>query len=659
MNKDDTIFYGGIDDSVFLSAVKRRHEEAESHWNTKPYDLKKVRERNNREYLGTYLDDKLIDERYQEYYQDNRQFTSVRSIVPFLTARVTAPEVTPSNGNDLSIQFAHDFEEVLLRHAEDQQAKSLVRLAVQDVLRGERVGILKWRYDASLDDVILEHVPADSVIIGKRARQFEEPDYVCHTIEKSVADILRMFPDNADKIKKVFGISRGTPSQLEKVYKIREEWLWMDAEGKRQLCVGWRWQNCLFGKITDPNWSEKGKNVIKRQMIPFVFFNFLNDGSGWVDQTAFIEQAHWLQSNYNKRGQTIAENAKYGGTGVPIFAKGAIAQKDVAKIRFSPIQRVLLDSPDVSKAFTVWQSTPLPQYIVEDKYDDRNSIDNVWGTPNIFRGEQSKNNTLGQDVIVRDQAEGRLGDPVDCIDASMTRFYQLEAQMLYRYFDEKKYYNYIGNDGKFVSVAIDQADIAKNLGIKINVKAGTSLPIDRAQKRATIMELLKIGKVGTLAAYKELGVFEDPEAAYKEFVLEQLDPIKSLQDVDKQVFSREANEDLQLVIGGKVPEEREDIGPEYIAYLNEWLLTDKYMLLQTDKPEAAARVSVFIDDVIAKADRKAAKLQMQPAPDAGSIPPEVQQMVDAQSGATPGQPGAPAQAPMAPPPSAPPAPVVQ
>lgn len=617
----EDIYYNKIDDSVFGSMVKRRRNEASGHWK-KEYGLKSVREKNNKDYLAKYVDEQLIDERYEEVYVDNRQFTSVRTIVPFLTARITQPEVIPVNDDELSIQFAHDFEEALHRHAKKQMARAKIRLAVQDVLRGERVGVVKWRFDRSTNTVVLDHVRPDSVLIGKRASLFEEPDFVEFTLERSIGDLIAQFPDKADKIKKLFDIEKGTPSQFERVEEIKESWIWVDSDGEKELVVGWSYQNSVFGKVSDPNWDEGGKNLTERSMIPAVFINFLNDGSGYIDQTSFMEQSKWLQSNYNKRGQTIAENARYGGTGVPIFAKGAISQKDVAKIHFSPIQRVLLDSPDVSKAFTTWQSQNLPNYIVEDKYDDRNSIDNIWGTPNIFRGEQSKNNTLGQDIMVRDQAEGRQADPIDCIDDAMQRFYQIEGQMMYRYFDEDKFYNYIGSDGKFVSIVINQKQIAKNLGIEINVQAGTSLPIDRAQKRATIMELLKLNKVGTLAAYKELGVFEDPEGAFKQYVQEQADPTTLLAEVDKQVFDRKANTDLQLVIGGKEPDERDDLDPEYIQYLNEYLLTDKYKLL---KPEQQARVSEFIDAIIAKASRKLTKLELQPQPEVeepAMLPPE-------------------------------------
>lgn len=636
----NSIYFTAVDDVEFLATLSRRRIEAESHWD-KNAKLKDIRRQNNSEYLASYVKENLIDERYQEVFNDNRQFTAVRTLVPFLTARITAAEVVPSDGDDISIQFAHDFEDGLQKYAEKDNARAKIRSSVEDLLRGERVGIGKWRYDGLLKRVVYERIKPESVIIGSRSSQFEEPDYLCHTLKRSVGDLLNLFPDKTDEIKKHFGLVDGSETynaQLEDIKKVREEWIWLDVNKEKVLCVGWSHAEFLFGKIKDPNWNENGQNVLESQMIPFVFFNFLNDGSGYIDQTSYIEQAKWNQSNYNKRGQTIAENAKYGGTGVPIFAKGSIQQKDVAKIRFSPVQRVLLDTENVNNAFTVWQSTPLPQYIVEDKMDLRESIDNIWGANATLRGQETGNDTLGQDVINRDQAEGRLSDPVDRIDESMTRFYLLEAQMFYRYFDEDHYIKYIGSDGTFVSIVVNQEKIAKNLGIQISVKAGTSLPVDRAQRRATVLKLLELNKISTIVAYKELDLFDDPEDAYKQFTLETVDPAASLEDVDKKVYSREAEEDLYTVIGGKVPEEREDIGDEYIQYLNDWLLTDKYMLLQAEDEEAAAKVSIFVDSVIAKASRKMNKMALQAVQPEVLNPPVTAPLDPNAQGSLPGEP---------------------
>lgn len=647
---EDPIFnVNQMTDEVFGTMVKRRYEEASGHWRTK-YNLETTRKKNNKDYLAKYIEEQLIDERYEEVYVDNRQFVAVRTLLPFLTGRVSAPEVTAANGDDASLQFAEDFEQALQRHADKQMARAKIRLAVQDVLRGERSGYLKWRYDKSLDTVVLDHIPAESVTIGKRSKLYEEPDFVRFTLERTVGDLVRMFPDKEKKILELFGVKRGVPSQLEEIKKIEEDWIWTDIDGESTLLVGWSYQNFVFGKMTDPNWDEGGNNVADQQMIPVVPFNVLNDGSGWIDQTSFLEQAKYSQSNYNKRGQVIAESAKYGGTGVPIFAKGAITQKDVSKIRFSPIQRVLLDTPDVNKAFTTWQSANLPSYIVEDKRDLSTSIDNIWGIPDVLRGEQTDSRTLGQDLLVRDQSEGRQADPIDCIDDAMTRFYLILAQMMYRYFDEKKFYNYKGNDGKFVSIVVSQADIRKNLGIEINVKAGTSLPIDRAQKRATVMELLKMNKVSVLVAYKELGIFDDPEEAYKQLIKEETMPTDVLTDMDKVIKSREAEHDLQAVIAGEDPTERDDITEDYMKHLTDYLLTNKYHMLEAKKPKAARRVDQFVQGILDTAKLKMAKLQNQQATDADGkpaappasktmnyrdVPPDIQAQMEQEEGYSP------------------------
>lgn len=612
--RDSAIFNLDEFDNVTLAAmVKRRAKEAEDHWE-QTLGLKKVREENNKMYLGKYVEEQLLDRRYEDTYLDNRQFTSVRTIVPFLTARITQAEVIPADSTDIATYFARDFEKVLVRHAQKRYARAKIRMAIEDLLRGERVGVLKWRYDANLDTVELEHCEPGSVIIGKRSKQFEEPDFIRHKQKRTIGDLLSQFPHREKEIMELFEVERKVPSQLEKEKEINEDWIWVDVKGKKRLIVCWTYQNFLFEKMLDPNWKEGGRNLIDHPMVPFMFFNLLNNGKGYVDETSFIEQASFLQKNYNKRGQTIADNAKYAGIGVPIFAKGSISQKDVAKVRFSPIQRILLKGDDMGKAFTTWQSSPLPQFIVEDKYDDRNSIDNIWGTPNVFRGEQSKNNTLGQDVLVRDQAEGRMGDPIDCIDDAMERFYQLEAQLMYIYFDEDHYYKYAGKSGKFISVTINQKRIGKNLGIEIGVVAGTSLPIDRAQKRSTILELAKLNKVGTLTMYRELGIFDDPEQAFAEYVREQTDPQALVQEEQSRIFDRDAQEDLSQVIAGKVPEERDDLPDEYLAYLNEYLLTDAYKFL---KQEEQARVSMYMDAVTEKARRKLMKLAMQVNPEPG------------------------------------------
>jgi hypothetical protein len=92
-----------------------------------------------------------------------------------------------------------------------------------------------------------------------------------------------------------------------------------------------------------------------------------------------------------------------------------------------------------------------------------------------------------------------------------------------------------------------------------------------------------MNKIGTLRLYRELGM-EDPEQAYKEFLEEQLMPQQAIDDANKTIESKEAQEDLQLVIAGKQPVERDDISEDYINYLNDYLLTQQYEQLPAGCP---------------------------------------------------------------------------
>lgn len=642
-----------INEITLSGMVKRRAAAAKAHWEKK-YNLKKLREDNLKLANTTYIKDRVVDERYEQIFADNRLFVANRTLTSFLTTRMTQPEVIPSDDDPLALQFANDFEKILVAQADEMQTRQKVKLVVQDLLAGQRIGILKLCYNPNKNCIELEHLSPDSVVVDHTVKQYEEPTFVQITQKRTVAKLIEQFPDKKDDLFLKLNIQKGVPAQLEVEKEITENWIYIDNNGKQQLIVCWLYDDLVLGKTSDPNWLKVRKNLLQYPTMPFVFFNFLNDGTGLIDSDSFIEQAQYSQKNYESMGQRIVEDAQYGGIGVPVFGKDAIDQGEASKVKFSPVQRIILDTPDVNKGFTTWQSGQMPNFIPEEKIDSRNNIDNIYGTPNILRGEQSNNQTLGQDIIVRDQAEGRQSELIDAIDVGMSKFYQLEGQFIYRYYDEEKYYRLMGDDGKFEMLVISQEKIAQYADIGIRVKAGTNVPIDRAQRRATIIKLAD--RMPTLTLYRELGI-EDPEETYKLYLLEQADPKAAIEDVDKQIFDRDAEEDLTMVIGGQLPEDRDDITEGYVNYLSEFLMTSKYEHLQQRDPQAAARVSEFIDMIIAKAKQKADKLATQvPIPMGTQLPPDQQSQDQLAQGAQP--PNAPPQPPQSPaqPPQAPPMP---
>lgn len=615
-------------DIELAGIVTRRRTKAVAHWAKEPYELTTVRKDNKDLYLTKYAKNKNPEE---AIFADNRIFVAIRSITPYLTARLTQPEITPGDDTALGLQFAKDFEKIMVQEAEDVQAKHKLRLAAGDLLEGQRSGWVKWSYrDGKL---CLEHVMPNRILVDGDTDMFEEPNFISEDVDMSVADILRKFPHNRDQIISWFGITSkqggvGWLQALEATKAITENWTFIDdGNGDPQLTCIWMYNKNVLGASTDVLFKAGAKNIIDAPMMPYIWLNFLNDGSGKIDETSFLEQAKYSQKNYERLGQAITDNTTFGTSGVPVFAKDALEDDDVPKVRFAADKRIVLDlkktgATRIGDAFTTWQAAPVQNYVVEDKSDQRNNIDNTFGTPSIFRGEKTDANTLGQDTILRDQSEGRLQEPVDCIDLMMARFFKLEAQFIWRYFTDDNYYQFEGDDGAFESVMLTNDKLAKNAGITIRVQGGTNLPVDRSQKIATIIALMKMGKAPTLEAYKILGVFDDPDKAYKEYLQELADPAAALAAADKAIFSREAYEDMYVVIGGKVPEERDDITPDYIEYLTDFLNTDKYRLLS---PTQQQSVTAFAQMVSAKAQLKLAKLaSQQPVAQLGQpVPPAI------------------------------------
>lgn len=642
------VYDAPYDDVVLSGIVKRQAQRAETHWGKDPYNLKDTRTKNKELYLSKYAKDRNPEE---AIFADNRIFVATRSITPYLTARLTQPEITPADDTDLGLQFAKDFEKIIVQEAEDVQAKYKLRLAAGDLLQGQRSGWVKWSYYNG--ELCLEHIMPDKILVDGDTNMFEEPKFIQELMDMTVAKILRKFPHNEKQIIQWFGLTdtQGSPGWLEKleqVKQITENWVFVDDpdKGEPQLITVWKYQENVLGASSDALYKQGANNIIDAPMMPYVWINFLSDGSGKIDETSFLEQAQYSQKGYERLGQAINDNTTFGISGVPVFAKDALEDDDVPKVKFAPNKRIVLDlkktgASRITDAFTTWHASSVQNYVLEDKQDQRNNVDNTFGTPSIFRGEKADSNTLGQDTILRDQAEGRLQEPVDCIDLAMGRFFLLEAQFIWRYFTDDDYYRFAGDNGGYEQVLLTNDKLARNADISIRIQGGTNLPVDRSQKVATIVKLLELNKAPTLEAYKILGVFDDPDKAYKEFLLEQADPAAALADADKAIFSREAYEDLYAVIGGKVPAEREDIDPQYIQYLTDYLTTDKFRLLDPKQQQA---VSQFAQMVQAKAQLKLAKLEsMQPVQD-----PNAPQGAPGAPGQPP-QPGQPGQPPQGPP----------
>ncbi len=603
--------YEDSDDS-WVESLNAKIDESKSHWNS-IFKLDKVTKDNEAIYLGT----DAINDEDNERCLDNRIFSSVRTIVPYVTSRITQPQAVSKSSDTSCKKFAEDLEKGLYYKADDENLRTKIKFAIEDAIIRRR-GYLKPRYDAvNKNWCSIEYVPCESIIVDHKAKSYEEPRYFRHLLEKTIEDMLVMFPDMKSKIYLTFNIDDNTPkSKLNESYTVNEDWCFVPSVDGLDLIVTWSYKTQILGKMQDPNWNYDGDNFLKNHMMPLIEFNVLNDGRTHIDKTSFVEQAKLLQQNVDKRSQQISKSAGLGNTGMPVVNSEVLADDQSQYLSFDEDTVLELAIPDgsrISDHFDVWKAGQLPNSVYEDKIDSRNGIDNTFGTPNIFRGEQSNNNTLGQDEIIRDQAFGRQQEIVDAIDSGVDRLYNIMTQFLFIYGEEEELMDSIGDNGEYDYVVIHSPSIQTKVK-RIRVKSGTSMPIDRPQRRATADKAASYNMIDPLT-YWEIMDEANAEKYAKRLVDYTNDPMSYMKDVDEGLFNRDAFVDIQLLKQGKQPVFRENLPKDYFDHLNKFILSGD-LDSPTIDPMVKQSITQFIDIQLARGQRMLGLAETQlPTPD--------------------------------------------
>jgi hypothetical protein len=589
----ETPMIGKLTLDQFVELTDSRVAESEGFYNGPDFNLRQAEKDNQKYYLGNQVSPDDIDKAL-----DNRIFSAIRSILPYTTARVTEPEVAPSDNQKIAKAFAQDLEAALYKHVQKQKLRMKMKFAVQDAMIVRR-GWLKLRYDAATGCFcFIEYCPAESIIPDHKAKPYEEPRYLRHKLDKTVEDLLVMFPENEAKIKETFHIDDTTSySEYYRSHEVNEDWVYSAIEGKLDLFVVWSYRGQPLGMIQDPNWRYDDTNFLDYHQIPFIPITILSDGRTIIDKTSFVEQAKYSQDTIDERTRQISKNAGLGSIGMPVVDSRAMADDQAQFITYDPDTVLELDvesteQDDIRKVFTTWKADTLPAQVFTDKQDARDAVDNAFGTSNLMRGQESENKTLGQDVLLRDQTEGRQSEVIDAIDAAMDRLYPMVAQMLLVYGNEEEMFRVNGEKAEFDYVIMHSADL--DTEAEIGVKAGTSMPVDRPQLRATAKQAAADAMIDP-RTYWEIMDEPNAEKYAKRLVEYTADPTALIKDISDDTFNRDAQVDIEIVIRGGQPPYREDLTTDYFDHLKNYAMGGA---LDPENPNLSMEVKQALVDFI-------------------------------------------------------------
>lgn len=600
-SEDGAVFNLELSDEELLRLIQKPISNAKAHWEAKKgFNLTEVRAKNKKYWLGNHVDERDLYD-YNSRYMDNRIFVAVETVSSAVSARNPQPEVSPAQSTITSIQLAKDVEAALLAYADKYRLNiSVFRPATRHLLV-YRLGVIKQRWDEHLGpigDIRTEYVNPADILVDKDALPGENPRFIRQTLRGTRQELLLKFPDAKAKILKHFGMAETDNDKLGIVEAYYEIWFtFYDKDGCPEEGVCWTLgDTVVLGKMENPNWVDdesKGKvrkNFLDAPVKPYFGLNYLNLGESWIDDTTSLEQAIALQDSLNKRGAQIEENADQASGGL-VLNSTMIGSQAASNLTGAPDEKLMV-AGDVRSAAARMAPALLPAYVMEDKYDSRNEIDNIFATQSISRGEESKNNTLGQDQLLLRQAMGRQEDIVRAIDDLAHRLYRHTAQMMKVYYTEDHWFAVNGEDGQFDFIAMKNDKIEDGLDIK--VKAGTTLALDKAGMRDTAIKLAEQGLIDPLSLYEDLGV-PNPRKRVERLMKwqqEKIAPGTYMKDLQEEEFNREAFMDMQVLLAGKMPKVRDEVGPEYLAYITKFMISGHYRAAVEKKP---AIQKLFVD----------------------------------------------------------------
>lgn len=579
-------------------------EADRDHWNKKPWNLQETDVINTNFLLGDQINDNeyLIGE---TRYQDNRLFSSARAILSYATGQLAKPDITPSRGDEIYLKGARDIGAALYQDSADDHVDLQVRAAVLNIISRKRAYI-KLRYNPNIGaygKVISEVCNPEDIILCRYSGYMQNPAKIYHRLRCSVAELCARFPNKEAEIKDAFSVRRGVYTQVSKMVTYFECWFtYTDSDLKPKEGVCWfiHEKHLILDKMANPNWiymknrkKEMEANVTLMPPKPFVIFNHINTGHSAIDETCLIEQALPLQRQLNKRLRQVGENADYVN-GRWIADSNAFSEEDARKIVNKGARTVAMADFKKSGGTEPLKNVApnaLGQWVENTIYDYRNEIDGIMGTPAQFKGADPKSSdTLGRDLLLKQQAGALQDDLVRAVAVAMSNYYEIKLQLWRVNYTDDYWFQTKGGDGKYEFILINGSKI--DTDVKVSTQVDSTLPLDKASIRQTAMDLSAQNKIDYKSLMEDLGL-PNPDVRAERYMNSLLDPQGYLASIKSDDINADAESDIQLLIMGRTPEERDNYDQAYFDYFNKVMASNRFQKLMGEDPKAAQRVTMF------------------------------------------------------------------
>ena len=562
-----------LPDEEIVDVLDKRINDSRTFWNDSAgFNLKARRERNNRFVVGDHWYDQgtLIG---GIPYVQNEIFTAEQVISAYVTSRLPELEVAPSGDTPEERRMAQNIGLMLRSHSEEYDLEGILCNVLLAMLN-DYVGLIELEWDKNagkFGDIVPNFISSKNAIIDKRAKKGKNPGFFSLTLQNTAEELIAKFPKASDKIKdKVQG-------KLQSIITWRKVWLTTYVKEKPVESLVCYFEDIVLSKNKTPHWiydeeTEGVTNYLNTAFKPVIPFNYINDGNHWIDRYGPIDQVITLQQMIDRIGRQIQKGIAHSSP-VLVFNKKALPKPAADQVRGEPWEKILVDAADVRTAYGVIQANQIPAFVVNEIQRLAMTLHEIFGTPPQLRGESNSGQTATQDLMARNEAKGRQDLLVRALNRSLDMYFNYLVQFMKVHYTENHYASVLGEDGRYVFVKLNREDIDD--GIKVKVKAGSTLPVNKERLTEIAVKLAQLGKISLLSLYEFLDV-PNPGKHVERIIKEQVDPTVVVEDIRNDDQDANASEDYDIIKSGIEQEPRDDVDARHIKTHHKQLISNDF-----------------------------------------------------------------------------------
>jgi hypothetical protein len=582
-----------MSDVEITKTLNARINESRDYFNDiTGYDLRRRRKRNQKFLEGDHWYDSRI--RTDIPYVQNEIYTAQQVISAYVTAQIPEIEVSPNEDTPEGRRLAQSVHDIIKHHSEEHDLQGVMCDVVGSMLNNYFGGIeLSWDADyGDNGDIIIEHTPAEDVIVDHHAKKRKNPAFISFTQRCTANELITLFPNKKKAIKEKVRDNMNARITWRKVYVT----VYIDDKPTEGLVF--YFDDVVLAKVKSPHWiydeeTEGITNYLQKPRKPIVPFNFVNDGKHWIDKTGPMDQVVPIQRMLNRIGRQIQLGIAHSAP-ILVFSAKALPKPQSDKIQGKPWEKITVDSKDVNTAYGVIQANPIPSFVVNEIGRLAMVLHEIMGTPPQLRGESGQQ-TASQDLMARDEAHNRLDLLVRAIDRGMNEYASQLLQFIKVHYTAEHFAVVAGEDGRYSHARLKRDDIKD--GIKVSVKAGSTPPINKARMEKIAIELAQQGKISLLSLYEFLGI-PNPGKHVERVLKEQLDPVTTIENIRNDEQDANAIEDYDLICDGQSAPPRDDVDTRHIMTHNKQLASNDFKARPVEVQQA---LQMHIQDEIEKA----------------------------------------------------------